>query len=281
MSALLGAIGAVTVAFGAWLGHRLAARGLTARNALEGRQHLAWLLLAGVGAAFGVLNFRDRITEIAWLDPLVGMYVEETVWPLATAIVGLALGALLGLEWRGRSDTRRLRSLIGGTSVMVAGLGYIGWQTYPIADSLGPALMTDGVVIQSSAYTCAPASIATLMRLVGADTGASERKVARVAGTSREGTSGINELRAMKAFGLAPRFGRRLTVDSLIRVGRPAVLHVNEPAGAGTIRHAVALLEIDAKAGTVVLGNPLQGRQVKRFSELKGYWFGDAIFVGR
>ena len=57
--------------------------------------------------------------------------------------------------------------------------------------------------------------------------------------------------------------------------------HVDEPVAATTIRHAVALLEVDPVAQTITVGNPLYGRQVKAFDELDGYWLGEAVLVQR
>jgi hypothetical protein len=63
-------------------------------------------------------------------------------------------------------------------------------------------------------------------------------------------------------------------------IGQPALLHVNEPVASGaTIRHAVALLAVDRSSQTIVIGNPLHGRQVKRFADLDGYWSGEAILL--
>lgn len=111
---------------------------------------------------------------------------------------------------------------------------------------------------------------------------ATEASVAYLAGTTREGTSTFHELRVILRLGLRPRYARFLTPDSLAAASEPgAVLHVNERVASGaTIRHAVALLDVDRIARTVLVGNPLHGRQVKRFFELEGYWTGEAIFIG-
>ena len=99
--------------------------------------------------------------------------------------------------------------------------------------------------------------------------------------TTRGGTSTLGEIRAMRAAGLGARFATGLTLDSLVASGTFALLHVDEPAGGGgtTIRHAIALLHIDPVARTLVVGNPLHGRQTKRFDEMEGYWLGEAVLV--
>jgi hypothetical protein len=40
------------------------------------------------------------------------------------------------------------------------------------------------------------------------------------------------------------------------------------------------LLSVDTVAGTVTLGNPLQGRQELALAQLDGYWIGEAVLVG-
>lgn len=70
-----------------------------------------------------------------------------------------------------------------------------------------------------------------------------------------------------------------LTLDDLIATGKPAILTVKEPVDGVIFNHAVALLSIDGKARTVTIGNPLYGRQVLTFEQMKGYWIGQAIFV--
>ena len=80
--------------------------------------------------------------------------------------------------------------------------------------------------------------------------------------------------------GLEARFSNRLTVDSLVALGFPAILHVDEPVATGTtIKHAVALLNVDAVGGSASVGNPLRGLQTVRLDELDVYWNGEAVII--
>lgn len=270
---------AFALAIGALVGRRLAARGFTAENALKGRQHIAYLILLAIAAAFALLYYSSRLSFIAWLPTTVLLYGEESVWPLVTSMATFSLGLVVALEWPGRRDSKRLRTLAVGVGVLLLALGYLGWRSLPVTGILGEPRVHNGVVMQTTAYTCAAATIATLVRAVGLDTGMTELAVVAVARTTREGTTTLGEIRAMRALGLEPRLGRRLTPDSLVAIGPLALLHVDEPVGATTIRHAVALLGIDSARRTVTLGNPLHGRQLKGFDELKGFWLGEAVFV--
>jgi hypothetical protein len=269
----------LTLLCGVWLGRRLARGGITAENALVGRQLVAYAILGGIAALFALIYYADRLSFIPWLPTGLLLYAEEAVWPLVQAMPSFAIGLLVALEWPGRRTVRRLRTMAAGCLVLLAAWGYLEWRSIPVTGLLGEAAIHDGVVMQTTAYTCAPATIATLARATGLDTGMTERAVVGIARTTREGTTTLAEIRAMRLLGMAPRFGRRLTPDSLVAIRRPALLHVDEPVGAATIRHAVALLGVDPRRRTVTLGNPLHGRQLKSFDELRGYWIGEAVFA--
>jgi len=176
-------------------------------------------------------------------------------------------------------DPARRRQLLDGSAAPSLATAFLLHRALPVTGILRPPAALDGIVIQTTPYTCAPAAIATLARFTGLDSGMTERDAVRLAGTTREGTNAWAELRALRALGLTPEFRRHLTADSLRFLG-PAVLHVNEPVLATTIRHAVALLAVDTAARTITVGNPLRGRQVKRFADLGGYWFGEAVVLG-
>lgn len=265
------------LAAGAVLGRRLAARGLTAENALTGRQLLAWGVFLGLGGVFALLYWAHAIP---WLPILLVLLGEAAVWPFVQLLAAAALGLLVALEWPGRRDRRRLGTLLAGATVLLLGNGFLVYRSLPLAGSLGAPRLVDGVVMQTTSYTCAPATIATLLRALG-DSTATERQVVELAGTTRGGTTTFGEIRAMRRLGLRPSFARGLSPDSLAARGRLALLNVDEPVVTTTIRHAVALLAVDADRRTVTLGNPLYGRQVKPWTALKGYWTGEAVFVER
>ena len=261
---------------GAVLGRRLATRGITAVTALENRQLPALLLVLVLGLAGVIAYYRHRFP---WLPTVPVLYAEALLIPALLFTVSSSLGLVVWLEWPGRRDPVRRRGLVFGTLLLTVCLSIVVRQSLPVINKLGPGALVDGVVIQTTAFTCAPASIATLARVVLGDTTVSERATVELTNTTMGGTTTLQEIRAMEALGLAPEFVTGLTVDSLVQRAGPALLHVNEPVAATTIRHAVALLSVDGAARTVVVGNPLYGRQVKRFDELEGYWLGEAIFV--
>jgi len=267
---------ALALVAGILAGRTLARRGVTAANALTGRQAQAYAVFLGVAALGAILYWGPRL---AWMPTWFALYSEAMVWDGARALAAVALGLLLGLEWGGRRDRARRRQLLGGSAVLILATAFLLYRSLPVTGILRPPAVLDGIVIQTTPYTCAPAAIATLARFTGLDSGMTERDAVRLAGTTREGSSARAELRALRALGLSPGFRRHLTADSLRFLG-PAILHVNEPVFSTTIRHAVALLAVDTAARTITVGNPLSGWQVKRFAELSGYWDGEAVALG-
>ncbi len=262
---------------GGGIGRRLAARGITAENALKGRQVGAYLVLLAAGGATALLYYAPKIPGLP-STPI--LYAEAAVWPMVQGFAAMALGFLIGLEWSGRGERKRLVTMVGGAAVLALAVGFLFYRSLPLERALGAPRSVDGVVMQTTSYTCAPAAIATIVRVLRGDTTVTERTVVALAGTSRGGTTALAEIRAMRRLGLAPRFARRLSPESLVAAGRYALLHVNEPVVATTVRHAVALLAVDARNRTITIGNPLYGRQVKPWSELRDYWMGEAVFAG-
>jgi predicted double-glycine peptidase len=265
------------LAAGAALGLRLASRGVTAQNGLVGRQGLAYAILSG---AILLVLFLVYAPRLRWMPDVVVLYGQASALHLARAACAFALALLVMLEWPGRGDPARRRALLTGGLLLAAVAVYLGWRSLPLRMRAEDSFIDDGIVRQTTAFTCAPASIATLVRWFGGDSAATEASVASLAGTTHEGTSTLDEIAVMQRLGLAPRYARWLTPDSLLAAGHPALLHVHEPLPSGaTIQHAVALLAVDARARAVLLGNPLRGRQVRRFADLRGYWDGEGVLV--
>jgi len=266
----------IAIVAGVVTGAALARRGVTADNALVGRQRTAWAILLVV-AAIGALVYWGQ--DAPWIPASVHLYAEAGISDGTRVLAGFALGLLLGLEWPGRREPRRRFNLAGGGAALALLFGYLLFRSLPVTGLLLPPAMDDGVVMQTTSYTCAPASIATLARATGVDTGMTERDVVELMGTTREGSTTSAEMRALRALGFHPVYRRGLTPESLAVLG-PAVLHVDEPVLATTIRHAVALLAVDTAARTVTIGNPLRGRQVRRLDQMRGYWIGEAVVLG-
>lgn len=269
---LPGIVGLVT---GSVVGAALASRGVRAATALEGHQSLAWTVIV-VGGALVWALYTGRIQDL--LPTGLQPQAELVLHPGATLLASSVVGFLVLLERRAWAQADQRRPLVLGVCVSLALLGYLGWLSLPVRPT--EDLAVDGVVFQTTPFTCAAASIATIARWTDVAPGLTEGEAAALARTTFGGTLASGELRAFAALGLSARFGRRLSVDSLFAHPGPAILHVNERLPGGRrIRHAVALLAVDSTAGTIRIGNPLEGVQLLSFAALDAYWIGEAIFV--
>ena len=83
----------------------------------------------------------------------------------------------------------------------------------------------------------------------------------------------------MKKLGLNPDYHHDSTLDDLVNRKQMALLHVKQRWLSQQFPHAVVLMDIDIENEELILCNPLSGIETKPFSELEGYWFGEAIFI--
>lgn len=104
----------------------------------------------------------------------------------------------------------------------------------------------------------------------------------KLTNTNRFGTTTLSEIKAMAKLDLHPQYRHNLTIDDLIALNKPALMHVKEKRKTGKgvrFSHAVALLSINPERKLILIGNPLEGMQIKTFDDLNQYWFGEAILV--
>ncbi len=263
------------LAAGTALGAYFSRRGVRAKEALVGRQLHAWVVVGAAGAlAWSIYSGVLPDALPAAFQP----YSDLALPPGATLLAGFVLGFIPVLERAAWREPEQRRPLLIGSGVSLALLAYLGWLALPVRPT--EDLSADGVVFQTTPFTCAAASVATVARLTGASPGLTEGAAAKLAGSSFGGTFVVGEMRALRRVGLSAKYGRGLSMDDLIRHGGPGILHVDEPLPGGRrIRHAVALVSIDTVTRTVTVGNPLEGLQEIQFDAFDSYWIGEAILV--
>lgn len=271
---------------GGLLGRNLAQAGITSDNALKNHQKpLVWLLIA-IAPLLGILIILDKF-HLAPLLPKVfpPMLLIYLAGYFNETIVGFGcffLGLLLLLELSGKRSGRKIVQLFVALSAIAFSLSILLFFLSPVQASVAQPKIIDGIVMQTTPYTCAPSSIATLGRYTRKHPHLTERDVVRLTKTNRFGTTTLAEIRAMEKLDFNPQYRHNLTVDDLIILNKPALMHVKEKRKKGKgvrFSHAVAFLGIDPSKGLVLIANPLEGVQVKTFYELEGYWFGEAILV--
>ncbi len=147
-----------------------------------------------------------------------------------------------------------------------------------------PGEFRDGMCIQPDAFTCAPASGTTMLRLWGDDR-ITLGEVAFHSGTAFIGTELVELARGIRGAGArtgVEAIQARTTIEELERIGAPVVtgIEVKDPSG-GDIAHAVCILRLEGDR--VLMGDPLSGPfelDRKGFFE-KRKWDGTASYVGR
>ena len=278
-------VGIVAFLVGALLGKFLAARGITADNALVNHQKpLIWILL-GIGLMLMILLIIDRFNLAHWLPkifpPLILLYFAGYFYHFVVVFGCFTCGLLLILELSGKQSRRRRSQLIFSLGAIVCALSILFVFLRPVDNLLGDAKVIDGVVWQTTSFTCAPSSIATLGRYSHEKPNLTEKEVVKLTHTNRFGTTTLAEIRAMKKLGLEPKYVHNVSLNDLFQFHRLALLHVKEenPENGNKFSHAVAVLFIDPEEKLVVIGNPLYGVQVKTFAEMENYWLGEAILL--
>ncbi len=127
-------------------------------------------------------------------------------------------------------------------------------------------LSPDGVVLQSSSATCVPASGANITLLLGVHT--SERELADLFHTTREGTFPAQALAGMEQMGIR---GRKVTLTDgdATRLKPPAMLFILGDT------HAVTY--VNSTNGIIELWDPSSGKRFIPQRQMRDLWQGHAI----
>jgi predicted double-glycine peptidase len=134
------------------------------------------------------------------------------------------------------------------------------------------APVADGMVLQSTAYTCGPAALATLLKLKGSSNNYYE-KITQLAQINQNGSSLLVLKRSAEALGYSAA-GYRKTIDDLAAAG-PELAHVV----IGDYHHFTV---VEGMAdGYVFLADPTLGRIAMPIEQFKGTWSGAVLKVSK
>ena len=277
---------ALAFACGGMLGKNLAAIGVTSDNALKNYQKpLVWMLIA-IAPLLAILVVLDKLHLTSVLPkifpPIILIYFAGYFNQLIVWMGCFCLGLLFFLELPYQRSRSKIFKLMVALGTISCALSILLFFLQPVQALVARPKIIDGVVMQTTPYTCAPASIATLARLTKQHPRITEQEVVKLTKTNRFGTTTLSEIRAMQQLELDPQYRHNLTIDDLITLNRSALLHVKEKRKTGKgvrFSHAVALLSINAQKRLILIANPLYGLQIKTFDEFGEYWFGEAILV--
>lgn len=244
-------LGSLLFRWGMRIGRVMLRRGATANDLFKGKN--AWsLLFLGLYVALLILALnvpQMQVLPIEWR-----IYGMQVTWTIMRVVLLGFCGLAFVVSWH----TARLQVI----AVVLLGLlglgGFSASEAYflaPIHTELNDNLQANGVFKQTSMSSCAPAALATVLRRWEMD--ATESSVAKLAGTSRLGTSMPQLIVAARELGmdgveLAP------TWEQMLQINRPGVLGVWLIDGGRKLPHAVALLAMTADR--VAIGDPARGR---------------------
>lgn len=243
--------GSLLFFLGMRLGQVLVRQGSTANDLFKGRPLLS---LAFLGCYFGLLLLALNVPQMQILPLTWRVYGMQVTWTVMRVLLLGACGVAFTVSWY----TSRIQVL----AVVLIGLlgvgGFSSVEAYflaPIHATLEDNLLPNGVFKQTSNSSCAPAALATTLRRWGLD--ATESEVARLAGTSRLGTSMPQLIVAAHAMGMD---GMELspTWAQMQQINRIGVLGVWLFNGARKLPHAVALLSLNDDVATIA--DPARGR---------------------
>jgi hypothetical protein len=244
-------LGSALFVWGMRTGKALVRSGVTANDLFKGRNSIALLFL---GFYFGLLLLALNLPQMPVLPLEWRFHGMRVTWTLLRVMLMGVCGIGFSISWLTARSQVIAVILIG-----LLGLGgFTSAESYflaPIYADLIDNLQPNGVFRQTSDSSCAPAALATVLRRWGIE--ATESSVARLAGTSRLGTSMPQLIVATRALGVNA-IELRPTWEQMQQINRPGVLSISLATGAIKRPHAVALLAIDDSVAAI--GDPARGR---------------------
>jgi predicted double-glycine peptidase len=244
-------LGGLAFHWGMRAGKVLWRRGATANDLFKGRNAVSLLFL---GLYLGLIGLALNVPQMQMFPLEWRIYGMQITW----TILRVMLLGFCGLAWV--VSWRTARSQV--VAVVLIGLlglgGFSAAEHYflaPIYGELQDNLQPNGVFKQTSMSSCAPSALATVLRRWNLN--ATESSVAKLADTSRLGTSMPQLINAARVLGmdgieLAP------TWEQMQRINRPGVLGVWLIDGARKLPHAVALLAMNDQL--MAIGDPARGK---------------------
>lgn len=246
-------LGGLAFWWGIRFGRVLVRKGATAEDLFIGKPLAAVACLVFyVGLIFLALHLPQlQAFPVEWR-----FYGMEASWVLLRIILLAFCGVAFIVSWR----TARWQA-IAVVLIGILGLGAFhtaeAYFLAPIYPSLEDNLRPNGVYHQTSTSSCAPAAMATVLHRWGLEE--TEASIARLAGTSRLGTSmpqlvvAVREI-DMDALELSPA-----TWEQMQQINRPGVLATWLVGRVGNrVAHATALLGL--REDTAIVADPAFGR---------------------
>jgi predicted double-glycine peptidase len=246
-------LGSLAFWWGIRFGRVLVRKGSTADDLFIGKPLAS---IACLGIYIGLIFLALHLPQLQALPVEWRFYGMEVSWVILRIILLGFCGLAFIVSWR----TVRWQA-IAVILIGILGLGaFHSAEAYfsdPIYASLENNLRPNGVYHQTSESSCAPAAMATVLHRW--DLNETESSIARLAGTSRLGTSMPQLVVAAREIGMEALEISPATWEQMRQINRPGVLATWLVGRAGNrVAHATALLGIREDAALVA--DPAFGR---------------------
>lgn len=250
------------------------------------------LMAAGISfEAFQATNSFDRRKLVSTGFALVlvgGWYALEQEYHFFKPIEGFVQQAglvvlrsvlvfLFVMQWVLATDRARLKRALWAiipSILIMTGVEFYG--LWPMALQVNESLINrQGVVIQTTGFTCAPASLATVMRLYGKPM--TEASASVFVGAGMGGSFDDEITRGAIAVGFPEAAPWTTTLDAIASEDMPLIISIRFHDAWDM--HAVALIGLSST--TVTLADPMGGlRRIPR-EKFHEHWRGRGVRLGR
>lgn len=227
-----------------------------------------------VGAWFWVSSLLRRYADMdgpGW--QAAEYWTQKARWYVyAVALLG-GLGTAAGREWHGH---RVSRQVVYASAVLFVVL-VTAWRTFPLYVVLSPGQSQRderGFMRQSVEFTCGPVALANLLERYHGHPPFSERRIAKLSGTTYEGTTTSGLIRAARGLGHRVESCGVLTLEELRAHGGPAIVKIATCPG---VRHATLMFGINDTM--VDFADPSYGPRKMTHSNFLRVWYGTTLIL--
>ncbi|MFZ2956141.1 MAG: cysteine peptidase family C39 domain-containing protein [Candidatus Ozemobacteraceae bacterium] len=228
------------------------------------------LRIAFIGAVFlGLYQMQMHQHLFKWVEG----YVQQS----GLVIFKMLLVFLGAFTWRLPPDPVRLRIGLGISALSILIISCIElYLLWPMAAGLEKELLgKGGVVLQSTGFSCAPSSLATVCRLYGRRVG--ERDATLAVGAGMGGSFNDQIARGAQVLGFPDAEPVQTTLEAIASENLPLVISIKYLDVWDL--HAVGLVGLSST--TIFLADPLTGIRRIAIASFPEIWRGNGVRLGK
>jgi predicted double-glycine peptidase len=209
--------------------------------------------------------------SLFWKIPLIiEYYYIALLWGILLSILTFIFSLNITLSILTKHP-KRLKFIIAAVLLIIALQIFFSRKTISVIPYLKEEQISDGVVLQTSGYSCAPAVCASIARLYGINK--NEKDMAIVLKTTVDGTDNAHIIYGMQELGFRCK---KINIKDLNhkKIKPPAMIFVDHPV-TGPESHAVGYMGYNNKE--IEIWDPLVGKTFTETILFKKIWHGRGI----